>query len=229
MEAEREERQSRLGYIEPRAARNFLALARSATTPDRDPVTRAYFRDLQQPTVVLDAQVDSFAPRIRGLLRSTSSAADTLQSASARALSAPESELPLVEALRALSESEPTSFGERMEEIAYLTNVLVAGASTGAARFGVSEAAEAALATVAYGAELIARELGSVDQGDNAWASQVELCRVLKAHCADMLFRKASSTLASKKGSNQSLGFLRSGAELREAVRALRVRRTKKG
>ncbi|HNN92016.1 MAG TPA: DUF6178 family protein, partial [Pseudomonadota bacterium] len=52
VEAEREERRTTLGYVEPRAARSFLALCRqslagSLLTMPRDPVTAAYFRARQ--------------------------------------------------------------------------------------------------------------------------------------------------------------------------------------
>lgn len=52
MAGEREERRSAEGYVEPRAAKNFLVLAASpsATYAERDPVTRAYFRDVEQAT-----------------------------------------------------------------------------------------------------------------------------------------------------------------------------------
>ena len=46
--AEREERRAARGYVAPADARAFLALARRAPAePETDPITRAYFRELQ--------------------------------------------------------------------------------------------------------------------------------------------------------------------------------------
>src|SRR5690606_38417850 len=53
VEAAREERRSKQGYVEPRAARAFLSLALKPPTSEqrplgRDPLTRAYFRDVER-------------------------------------------------------------------------------------------------------------------------------------------------------------------------------------
>src|SRR5690606_25047755 len=53
VEAAREDRLSRQGYVEPQAARAYLALAAKPLepadgAPARDPLTRAYFRELQR-------------------------------------------------------------------------------------------------------------------------------------------------------------------------------------
>lgn len=174
VEAEREERRSKQGYVEPRAAKSFLTLARGAFEGDarsvaRDPVTKAYFRDLdpaaESPSVAT-------SPRTARVLRALSEIAPT-----PRPLLLGE-DFPLVAAVRALGHDDPRLLAERMEELGYLANVLIAGAKNGDGRFTPREAAEAVLATVGLGAEL---------EGDVG--RPVRTCHL------DVLFRRASGAL----------------------------------
>lgn len=229
VEAEREERRAGRGYVEPRAARSFLSLARmplptNARTVERDPVTLAYFRDVLKSTspAVTDAARAS-APRLRGLLSGVTGIIDPAPPAPAAPASdktlLSERQLPLIGAMQYLSDSQPRTFSQRMEEIAYLANVLIAGAGTEYERFRSAEAAEAVLATVAFGAELVAQELRPADQrSSDARAAPAELCHVLETYSADLLFRKASSALVHEAGA-ASLGFLRSRDELEQISR----------
>lgn len=215
VEAEREERRSRAGFVEPRAAKSFLTLAArgAPTDTERDPVTRAYFRELDR-----GAQRPSSTPvetaRLMGWLGAM--AEDDLGGASAgrsepRALQA--ASPPLIDAMRELRELAPKVFAERMDELAYLANVLVAGATLGDRRFRPSEAAEAALSTVALGAELVAREGASSAKARRP--PEHDVVAVLRRQPADVLFRVASAALAKRAG---AAPFLRDRSEVLGAL-----------
>jgi hypothetical protein len=228
VEAEREERRSKLGYVEPRAAQGFLALARMPLASDvasaeRDPITRAHFRDMQpRPSEVHEVGQGSAA--LQGLLGRAGGLEPTPLTLPARAgdkNAASDASTASIEAMQLLSDGEPQSYGERMEELAYLANVLVVGAKAGRRRFRHAEAAEAVLATVAFGAELEAYERRPEESRTATRATAAELCEVLRNRSADLLFRKASSTLAVREPAGDSSGFLRSRAELDAAIEQL--------
>jgi hypothetical protein len=220
VEAEREERRSALGYVEPRAARSFLSLARQPFTTDvafdgRDSVTRAYFRDRTTAPETLPREFDH-RKRIAALLD------ENHPNAPSRSIPAPVNELDpvgaghpsIIAAMRLLNEFEPVSFSKRVEEMQYLSNVLIAGAGTSAhRRFRPVDAAEATLATVGLGAELVVHEQVARSTIDLS-ATPMELCRILGSCHADILFRKASSTLTEHHITTASLGFVSSYAEL---------------
>jgi hypothetical protein len=172
-EAAREDRRSKQGYVEPRAARAFLALARKPFDRDaeRDPLTRAYFRELDpsRPTARSGAER---APALRALPPTD----DPALVAPSTTISA------FMAALRELGDIDPAAFAERMEELVYLANVIAAGHERDGARTSRRAAADAALATVCYGA-LLDVETDFVD--------------VLRRRSADWLFRLASSRLPS--------------------------------
>lgn len=98
IEAAREARRAARGFVEPRAAKAFLSLGPS---PERDPLTRAYFRELAPERAGPRALADE-------IVRD-------------RALPAPVS--PVIDALDALDDATRTA---RMHELGYLANVLVA-------------------------------------------------------------------------------------------------------
>lgn len=228
VEAEREDRRSKQGYVEPRAARNFLALAQQPLTTDavsseRDPVTCAYLRDFDQP---LSATDTTFADSLN-LVKVLSSididqlSQPVLPPAHGNDLAPPENLPALVVAMRLLKERAPQVFSERMGELAYLVNVIVAGAGTRDKRFRPKEAAEAVLATVGLGAELVIREKGSVSSTTLVRASADELCSALHACHADLLFRMASSTLVTRNATTESTGFVGSYDELERVIEQL--------
>jgi hypothetical protein len=248
VEAEREERRSARGYVEPRAARSFLTLARrqlpaSGAVPERDPVTRAYFRDLQRQSAPLkanDAEVEG--RKVRGLLsavddfvqeQASPATSSQVPSRTARLtddVACEQEELALVEAMRELANAQPRIYAQRVEEFAYLTNVLMAGAVHQHARFRAADAADAVLATTAYGAELIARESRAAKVASADPATTTELLHVLENYSADLLFRKASGTLSATtlrspwsgtKSPAGSRGFLISRVEARSAIAEL--------
>ncbi len=157
--AEREDRRAREGFISPAQARAFLASARATrleeliAARERDPITRAYFREYApDPTpapVSTELRADPLAealaeldppPPARPLLPASERAADT------------RFEAALVE----LHERDPRAHEERMGELSYLSNLLVAGHAVDGRALRPREAAELALATCRRGLERLA-------------------------------------------------------------------------
>lgn len=193
VEGEREARRAARGYVEARAARNFLTLARDPERKEeRDPVTRAYFRELDREGTRGPAPRARKAAEEPVALLAALSEEDAGTDAGLAPLEATGPAAPIVEALRRVS---PRAFAERMEELAYLANVLVAGAETDdGGRFEPARAALAALATVGFGASLAA-----------ASNEASALADVLETTSADALFRSASARLS---GAGLSRGYL---------------------
>lgn len=120
--AERDERRAARGYVSPADARAFLALARRVpAAPERDPITRAYFRDLRPvPAAHGSAGGRAGAPRpLRRLLAEAGVEGDG-------APPPPEASL-FRDAVARLAASDPAAHQRVVEELAYLANVLVAG------------------------------------------------------------------------------------------------------
>ncbi len=156
--AEREDRRAAAGFVAPTDAVSFLALPRVVTledtiaTPERDPVTKAYFRSVApsaQPTsrTKLD---DAGQARFTGLLRDAG-VTEPVRPAlpCGKAKSAPSFQ----RSIAAMRKSDPELYAQRTEELAYLTNVLVTGSSFAGRTFRPVEAAEAAIATCNLGFE----------------------------------------------------------------------------
>jgi hypothetical protein len=237
VEAVREARRSEQGYVEPRAARSFLSLARKAPSQEeagsggRDPVTRIYFRDLGRSSKATPSAKGSPArdevPALPAALErelADASAGDessVLQVGAVRAKT-----FVMAEALRALNQTDPELFRTRMDELVYLTNVLVAGAEVEGERLRSQGAADVVLATVSYGAAL---ELRGFDPGAESRAetkrielSTHEFMRALRSATADLLFRRASYALVSGAAPSvpaaKQRGFLCSAEELEAAL-----------
>ncbi len=140
LQAEREDRRTAHGYVAPSAAKAFLRLAALKTheTPfsEHDPLTRAYFRDLSAATVQPAG--------------ARSDVGQLLGGAAARQPAEP----LLIRALRQLEQAEPATFVTRSEELAYLSNVLLAGHSVDGRRLRPYDAVQLAIATVSRGLEL---------------------------------------------------------------------------
>jgi len=253
VEAEREERRTILGYVEPRAARSFLALCRqplagSLLTTPRDPVTAAYFRARQGSTTTattattVTTTMDTAASHraaspLAELLAASEPGAERGESAQRQLAAGAAGPSPspspsiasLLAALHELHALAPSTAASRMDELGYLANVLVAGAGSGARGrepLRPLAAAEAALATVALGAELAAQ--AARDRKTEHPATTDELLAILKRCPADILFRGAASALASQA----SLGgriFVASPAELAEVLPSLTQRPARAG
>jgi hypothetical protein len=207
VEAAREERRSQKGYVEPRAARGFLELARRPLSREerasltRDPLTGAYFRDLERtrkaagastyrdggtpvralPPWVQRELAEASRPEPSGLSISTP---PTTRSATGS----------LVDALHALRETDPEIFSQRMEELVYLTNVLLAGEERDGARMNPKAAADAVLAIVGFGVALELRARRP-SRGRRVLPTREQLAEILRQRPADILFREASSVL----------------------------------
>jgi hypothetical protein len=231
VEAAREERRSKLGYVEARAARAFLSLARKPPVDEegptgRDPLTRAYFREVERTRAS-----PVLAPAAREALRALPPAVlrelDEVGSGGARPALPGSSAKPttidaFTEALRSLNQDEPLLFGERMEELAYLVNVLVAGHDREGSGLRPKEAADAAIATVCFGAVLEARARQPKAKKKSPPTS-VEFAEILRRRGVDLLFRVASRALAAgaapRVRSAKKAGLLYSAEELRSAIR----------
>ncbi len=180
-EAEREERRAKRGYVEPRAAKSFLALAKQPLSGDlasaaRDPITRAFFRDLDTSLRDAPAKPTSASATSAAIHR----ALGAVSGAEGLRLPSGAGQAPaLIEAMKRLRARDPKAFEARMEELAYLVNVLVAAASGREGRMSPGEALEAVIDVVSRGVALEARR-GAPDE-------------VLSACPADLLFRRAMS------------------------------------
>lgn len=234
-EAAREERRSKRGYVEARAARAFLSLARELPVDEgrpteRDPLTRAYFREVER-----DPASAVLAPAAREALRELPPAVlrelDEL-GADGPALpgtpAKPTTVDAFTEALRNLHREEPILFGERMEELAYLANVLVAGHDRNGSRLRLQQAADAVIATVCFGAVLEARARPPKAKKMTPPTAAV-FTEILRQREVDLLFRAASSALAAgaapKAIAARRAGLLYSAEELESAIRRADGRR----
>ncbi len=198
---DREERRAEAGHVVPSSAAAFLKLARSKPATleaERDPLTRAYFRDLRPVSkraatasapASAPARLDSVT-RAGGLAEVLKEAGIVVEVAPRRWLgpggkaSAPAEGL-LVEAMRALAEESPGAFHERSEELAYLTNVLLVGCTFQGRRFRPIEAVRAALALCNLGLCLCLPATAS----RRPKAGSKEALAILTRTPADVLFR----------------------------------------
>ena len=213
VEGDRQERRARRGYVDPLDAKSFLALARLAaderTDEKRDAITRAYLSD--QPATVPLAMGRGDSAKLREQLAIACMDAETSSRFSGEIVSDDEPE-SIVAALQSLASDDPARFDERMRELAYLANVLLAGASIDGHRLRPADATDVSVQTVALGAALVAYEQNS-ELGSGA-ASANDLQAVLREHSADQLFRKASRFLADRALTPKSEAFVRSRRQL---------------
>jgi hypothetical protein len=159
--AEREERRASAGYVAPTDAASFLGLVRVTSLQEvmssehRDPVTRAYFRSLDTSSkrrgAAARAQGSPDAARFEGVLRRAGVIEAERPALPERATTGVS--LPFRKAMESLRDGDADLYGSRMEELAYLTNVLVSGSSFAGRAFRPVEAAEAAIAVCNLGLE----------------------------------------------------------------------------
>jgi len=203
--AAREDRRARAGHVAPSDARAFLALARTQplseieAARDRDPVTHAYFRELEldverarpsqragrvsgEPDADQRAAAQRVAQALRdaGALEELAAPVALLQHPGQPATEAgtPVECALLRDALFELRERAPARSQQRMEELAFLANVLIAGCAMRGRRFRPLEAARAALAVCNLG---LAHRLATTRAQDATLKLQVD--------GADKLFR----------------------------------------
>lgn len=165
--AERDDRRAARGYVAPSDARAFLALARQGLdeAAERDPVTRAYFRELEQkpapPRSAVRRAAKKDAPhadvaRLTRLLEAALAAETGRPSPPERAIVLAGHGSLLHVALARLGEEAPHLHAKRAEELAYLTNVVVGGDSTKDGRsFRPVEALERAIALANVGLDYV--------------------------------------------------------------------------
>jgi hypothetical protein len=197
--AERETRRAERGYVAPSAAAAFLRLAKKqgagdTSFNDHDPLTRAYFRELSRTPAAPTPQATTAPPRPRDLWQLleasgiTGEDAPRLQLGAAQGQTAEAAEPLVVVALRQLAVEAPEKFAERSEELAYLSNVLLAGAAPEGRRLRPLEAVEHVMACVSLGLALLC---------GSRTASAAEAARQLAGQPCDGLFRRAVSSAAS--------------------------------
>ena len=170
---DREARSDAQGYITPAQARAFLQVARridlrQAAMPPRDPVTGAYFRDVgAQTTTAGDGGSpphDAVKPASQPLPEAVNAIVELLHDAGvisrpARArLEAPQhagvSRLARIRAeLEIAHDRDPDACAIRNAELAYLANVIAAGASIQSRSVRAEEATEAVMAICNLGLE----------------------------------------------------------------------------
>jgi hypothetical protein len=166
--AEREDRRAARGFVSPADARSFLELARREPTSERDPITRAYFRELVRDarpkprtraravsaelTRVLEAAgvVAAEPAGLRALTGNVAYASDVLGVV-------PE----LRAALAQVAREDASLHAERIEELLYVSNVLVAASRGRERQLRPPEALDAAIACAAFGLDLALRADGS--------------------------------------------------------------------
>jgi hypothetical protein len=178
--AERDERRAARGYVSPADARAFLALARSAPEgPGPDPITRAYFRELEPATAAGGEGAPAAPPAPSPPLRRLLAEAGALEEAPEPA---PAARSLFRRALAALHERDPRAHQRLMEELAFLANALIAGDTSAARGWRPIEAAERVLELCDEGLRAVADHADS-----DAHAAQ----RALRAWGAVGLFRVA--------------------------------------
>jgi hypothetical protein len=188
----RSDRREQHGYVAASDARSFLAFARMRTPEETlqetepDPITRAYFRNLgSAPRDVTGAAAPAAEPATRdaGLskLQTALEEAGVVAPARTTALLAAGDERSsgkkrsLIE--RVLERSiaaDPRVHGERLEELAYLANVLLAGCAHRGRSLRPVEAARLAMAVCEVGLERIGASIagkrGADARASAAWA-----------------------------------------------------------
>jgi hypothetical protein len=161
--AEREDRRERAGFVAAASARSFLSLARTddvaslLQAPSRDPITSAFFRYSEMVPLEVDAAGGraSSEPEAGGLRRlldemATDAPAVPLLESGENGQAAP---TLLTRALVELAGRDGGRHAERIRELGYLANTLLAGAGARGARLRPLDAAQATLATCNLGLE----------------------------------------------------------------------------
>jgi hypothetical protein len=183
--ADRDERRAAEGYVAPSDARAFLELARTGQgrETERDPVTRAYFRELvPRPVKTVPRRAASEVKRLTRLLLNTRGGEPETR------LAEREKERLLDAALSLLREQHPVEHAARLGEIGYLANVLVSGRARRGAGLRPVEALEAAVLLCDFG-------LRAALAGNAELAAATAL---LESTPLDLLFRRAWRALEAK-------------------------------
>jgi hypothetical protein len=164
--ADREESRARSGFVAPSSARSFLSLARTVDVaslleaPARDPITGAFFREYEaaplevaHPDVEASGSAEATGGGLLELLDEATGTAGTPRLLESEQDRQPAAQTLLARALGELAARDPDRHGERLRELGFLANVLLAGAGSGGERLRPVDAAQAALATCSLGLE----------------------------------------------------------------------------
>lgn len=162
--AEREDRRAREGYVSPSQAAAFLQLARTTALTairaqrERDPITRAYFREYapaarSTPSAGAGTSAEGRVAdrRLDELLRDAQVFEEPRSTAPIGLLgdgggAARPDETRLRDALARLGERDEAAHGRRLDELGFLANVLLAGCTLDGERLRPLDAAEIATA-----------------------------------------------------------------------------------
>jgi len=188
----RSDRREQQGFVTASDARSFLALARMRTPEETlaeaepDPITRAYFRNLGDTTqdaraasqrAAQPAAADESLARVQRALHDAGviEPARTAPLLAAGADRAPGAKRTLLaRVLESGREGDPRVHAERLEQLAYLSNVLLSGCGYRGRGLRVVEAARLAMAVCEVGLERIATSMPGKRGGDArasaAWA-----------------------------------------------------------
>lgn len=175
-QAEREQRRARSGYVSASDARAFLRLPPSVQPGETDAISAAYFRRLQPEPVATQQLTDHrLLERLRAHSRPLGSDAKRKLNTGAGLLK---------RALEQLAQRSPRRHTRALEELAFLTNVVLATLDTTQDDAG-SLSAEAVRSVV------IAVEAAGVGEvGLDLETSTDRLCAALNEHGPIALFRK---------------------------------------
>jgi len=162
--AERDDRRDRVGYVSRASASSFLALAEQTSLDDasmleEDPVTRAYFRDLE-PCTVASAHASASPSRpLRALVEHLEGLGGETTIVEAQ----PSASLTFREAMQALHAADPKRHAEQLARLGYLANVLMSARRPDGEARNALEASELTMRTVARGLDHLSSVAG-VDQ-----------------------------------------------------------------
>jgi hypothetical protein len=206
--ADREDRRAAEGFVSPADARSFLELARRREAlEERDPIARAYFRDVA-PAQVRVAPAPETSSRGNALAAARADVNRLVQLLEEAEVVTPANQQPLAAltagtartkrgagagkskakrtaplfeaAMGALRESDPQRFSERVEELGFLVNVLISGSERAGRRPRPVEAVETVLKTC---------EAGLRSQFKTKTVKPAQALDALKRISADRLFR----------------------------------------
>ncbi|MBN2803127.1 MAG: hypothetical protein JXR91_08530 [Deltaproteobacteria bacterium] len=194
VEAERDERRGKLGYVEPRNAKAFLELSKlplpindESKPVTRDYITESHFRSLNRQSLsgasVAKDKISSQKEEIPLLPVDADSKFQIFLTDAKNQTEYCNTFSAFIEGLHDLKIVEPTLFDRRMEELAYLSNVLLAGATYKNKKLRPADATEAAVSTVAFGVEIEFNSKEEINSND--------VIDILTYFQADILYRKA--------------------------------------
>jgi hypothetical protein len=182
---ERADRRAAGGFVAPSDARSFLALARKMppeevlADDESDPVTRAYFRELDTaPAPPSPASTAAAAPLVGLIQKSAPEAAPPPKLLPSK--SADPATARFVAAMNELAERDGAVHARRLDELAFLVNVLIAGEPKEGRALRPIEAVERAVGACAAG---LAHVLGTSKR------KKTDPVAILVKTSADRLFR----------------------------------------